>query len=287
MILLWDADILLFKVLYIYQSIHKGKKCISKKLLTKCLLQVINNYLDKFSPHKVVMMCKLFPCKYFRHHIDPDYKKDRSPTPEEILVLREILQTLNFTLYSSDCIETDDLIGLYMSGLDSKEELICLSGDKDLLQIPGVHASFYNDKVNLVTEHGEFALDRKTHPLHPKLHTTGFIHFCKQMISGDKTDNIKGIAGLGDVKIHSYLDTWDAEDISMINLLEKVVELYNRCNYHNVKTFNQNLNLLWILRIMNDSTRESLELIMPCNELQTEIVEDKLTFRDFLNYSKD
>lgn len=281
MILLIDGDILLYKAFYIYQAIRKesGKTGVSGTLLDKCLRQVLDTYYNKYSPSKVVIMCKLEEGRYFRHDIREDYKANRKPTPKEIIVLREKMKNIeDIELYSSIRIEIDDLLSLYISEHD-KEELICLSGDKDLLQIPGRHASFYNDKIiEVETDEGEFHMEDN------KLKATGFCQFLRQMIQGDKIDNIdSGFYRAGDSFTRKMLN----ELTQSYYPLDQLNEL--KIKYHNVELFYQNLQLVWMLRYSKDIKSSLVNKTMydlSVLELQNEIWDNKLTYRDFLSYER-
>lgn len=284
MILLIDGDILIYRALYQYRGIRGvfDNMGTSTGLLRYCLNQVLKTYINKYLPSKVVICIKIEEGKYFRHTIADNYKGHRPDTPEEIKILRELSREIEHTIYSSGDIETDDLIGMYMSDPTITDEIICLSGDKDLLQIPGTHASFMNNKITNVDYIGTFELIRDKGKS-PKLITTGFIHVCRQLLEGDKIDNIKGIKGFGPVKIYNLLEEWSIEDESSLPTLLKKVE---QC-YEDKDLFIKNLQLIWILRTEIHEDTLKYSYVLDQLPKQQEIINKQLTFRDYLNYVKE
>jgi 5'-3' exonuclease len=125
----------------------------------------------------------------FRKYFYPDYKSNRPSTPEFIDVWRDtILEEFeSLGAIGVKVIESDDVLNIGYHRLKDKYELIIVSGDKDLDQIPGEH---YNPRENrsydLSNEQAVF-----------KLYT--------QILMGDNTDNIQGIPKVGIKKAEDLL----------------------------------------------------------------------------------
>lgn len=95
--------------------------------------------------------------------------------------------------------EADDALAMYQT-----EESICISIDKDLLQIPGAHFGMVNHQHSYVEE------------------WDGLVWFYRQILMGDNTDNITGIHGIGDSRSRRILAGCETEE----ELWERVVEEY-------------------------------------------------------------
>jgi hypothetical protein len=89
----------------------------------------------------------------------------------------------------TDGIEADDAIGIGMN-----EDAICITIDKDLDMIPGLHYNF-KDEV-----HYEISPEQ------------AWQKFCLQLLTGDTTDNIPGLPNVGAKKAEKLLDGIDPED---------------------------------------------------------------------------
>lgn len=127
----------------------------------------------------------------FRKTIWPLYKANRPhQRPKHYQGLRDWMVTKYGAVLSNLC-EADDELGVRQT-----EDTVICSIDKDLLQIPGKHFNFV---TNVHQEIDEYNGQRR---------------FWKQMIMGDRTDNIVGIVGLGDKKSENILrqlhsDEWE------------------------------------------------------------------------------
>lgn len=87
--------------------------------------------------------------------------------------------------------EADDLIAIvadWYNGLDPVAELVVVSIDKDMLQIPGLH-------YNWVKEEEQYVNNEQA-----------AMSLAAQVIAGDSTDNIKGIPGWGEAAAREFLN---------------------------------------------------------------------------------
>jgi 5'-3' exonuclease len=112
----------------------------------------------------------------FRYNIYPEYKGNRKdkPKPTYLEDCRELL----VTQYSANIVngyEADDALGIAQTKYDGNSRICSL--DKDLLMVPGWHWNWVNLEAKLVS------------PL------DGLKCFYRQLILGDKSDNIKGFDG--------------------------------------------------------------------------------------------
>lgn len=83
--------------------------------------------------------------------------------------------------------ETDDALSILQQRITHVNTIIC-SADKDLLQVPGKHYNLRTKELSLVTP------------------VIGLYTLALQILTGDATDNIKGLHGIGPVKAEKILD---------------------------------------------------------------------------------
>ncbi len=138
----------------------------------------------------------------FRTGLYTEYKGTRKETPaelkEQFAPLKELLSAMNIPVLEQENYEADDLIGT-LSLACSKNQLECLilTGDKDDLQLVD---DYVNVKL-IITRMGKTettrmdtrAVAEKYDGLTPK----ELIEL--KAIMGDKSDNIPGVAGIGEV----------------------------------------------------------------------------------------
>jgi len=121
-------------------------------------------------------------------------------------------------------LEADDMLGIYQT-----DDTIICSLDKDLLQIPGKHFSW---EIN-----GKGWTRPDTFVEQTELE--GLRLFYEQCIKGDRSDNIKGIEGMGEKKARILLEPAQTEQ----EMLQVVLNAYG-----NEEEFLMNASCLWILR---------------------------------------
>lgn len=135
--------------------------------------------------------------KTFRHQAYSEYKGGRKAMPEEFAMqipyIKEYLDILNVKRLETDDYEADDLIGTMAKRLSNNfDEVVIISGDKDLLQMVGG-----NIKVCL-TKKGITDLEEYNENNFKELmgfEPTQLIDY-KGLI-GDSSDNLPGISGVG------------------------------------------------------------------------------------------
>lgn len=152
------------------------------------------------------------------------YKGNRKqPKPKHYDFLREyLLKEWEFKLVLDQ--EADDAIGIRAYEMDVGEFSIC-SIDKDLDMIRGNHYNFVKDFFYDVTDE------------------EAIFNFYKQVLTGDRVDNIIGIKGIGEVKAKRILEKCKDEK----EMYLAVLEAYEG----NSERVLENGQLLWIRRLPN------------------------------------
>ncbi len=133
--------------------------------------------------------------KTFRNSLYHDYKMQRKPTPQELIVqfpyIKKMLKTMKIEVMESAGIEADDIIGT-ASKLFSGDKII-LSGDRDLLQLIDDDTSVWLTKKG-VSEVEKVDNNNIISLFHLK--PSQIIDF--KALMGDQSDNIPGVKGVGE-----------------------------------------------------------------------------------------
>ena len=149
--------------------------------------------------------------------------------------IREALNKMP-NVHMSEGQEADDDLGIYQYAAwasDDRDETIVCSRDKDLRMIPGYH---YGWKMG----------NQKEFPVTYISLVDGYKNFYQQMLTGDTSDNIPGLYGVGPKSslVKKVRDCDQPEDMEKIVL--KAYE--DRFGFYAGLFYNENWNLLWILR---------------------------------------
>ena len=164
----------------------------------------------------------------FRYELNPLYKANRLNTPDPIH--RQICNQFIIDEWKgerTDGFEADDAMGIFQN-----EDTIICSLDKDLRMIPGKHFSWEISRKGIIVREPEFVeVD----------YMSGLKHFYKQMLIGDTSDNIDGVAGIGKAKAAKIIDPLTKES----DMIEVVKKLYN-----DTERIFMNADCLWIWRTL-------------------------------------
>lgn len=164
----------------------------------------------------------------FRKEIFSEYKKNRNPChrPFHYKGIKDYLVTKYDAQYVNGC-EADDALGIeQIKALEGNEESCILSIDKDLNMIPGKHYDLRSGEIYFVDEDESIRT------------------FYCQLLTGDSSDNIPGIRGIGPKKSEKIIsecktdkemwdtciDKWsiflkDKEDVNVMNYVLDIARL--------------------------------------------------------------
>ena len=135
--------------------------------------------------------------KTFRHEKYKDYKAGRIETPDELKkqmpICKELLTYMGIKYYECDNYEADDIIGTFANFCDKDPNFIgtIISSDRDLLQLisPDVDMKLLKQKDYIRYNEKTFFEDYKIEP--KKI-------IDLKSLMGDSSDNIPGVAGIGE-----------------------------------------------------------------------------------------
>jgi len=161
-------------------------------------LLVFLKAIKEFKPDYVAA-CFDFPAPTFRHEKYKEYKAKRIKAPPELYSqipkTKEALSAFGVQVFEKKGFEADDLIGT-IAELASKAgaEIIILSGDTDNFQLINPCIKVYNLRkgVKDTVLYDENLIKEKYQGLKPEQ----LLDF--KALKGDQSDNIPGVAGIGD-----------------------------------------------------------------------------------------
>ena len=157
----------------------------------------------------------------FRHEFFDDYKGGRDSMPSELAeqmpYLKEMLDAFGLKYYELPNFEADDIIGtLANHAADQDFEVVVISGDKDLTQL-------VTDNIRVdYTVKGVSTLESYTMESTKELFGVRPDQIADYLgLSGDPSDNIPGVTGVGDKTAIKLLEEYDTIE----NLYEHVDEM--------------------------------------------------------------
>jgi len=143
----------------------------------------------------------------FRYDVAEDYKGQRKladpkedPKPK-VTKRRKALNEYAYSLghFKSDNCEADDVVSIWaQEALDAGVNFVIAHIDKDIDMVEGWHYNFTKETFYYISE------------------DEGHYKMCVQMLTGDSTDNIRGLKGVGPKTAAKVLDVPKDEMLSVV-----------------------------------------------------------------------
>ncbi len=212
MLAIIDGDIIVYRVATASKDVSGG---IVKARFNQFMEDLLVYEIPDYDEHEAF----LTGTGNFRYDVavTKPYKGNRTgEKPEHWQLLREhAVKEWGFVIV--DGIEADDAIGILAT---KHPDSVILTIDKDLDMIPGKHYNF---------------VKKLWYDISP---VAAIYNFYRQLLTGDRTDNIPGLTGIGPKRADKILDGCVTEE-----------ELYNACleAYEgNLEYMKEQGDLLWI-----------------------------------------
>ncbi len=188
---LMDGSAFIFRAFYAMQSMQRSDGFPTNALfiLTRILLKILKEEQPTYFGFILDGRGK-----NFRHEAYPEYKANRSATPEPLVQqldpIKRAVQTLGLHLEISQNCEADDCIASLAARYKQERPVIIIGADKDLKQCLDDNVFMWDPgaKQEKITTLDEFRTETGLEP-------SQWADF--QAIIGDSADNIPGVPGVG------------------------------------------------------------------------------------------
>ncbi len=233
-LLLIDGTSILFRAFYGLS--HQRMMSTKEGVFTNAIFGFLNT-MDKFiKSEKPTHILVAFDVKgkNFRHDLFSEYKAGRKETPEELIsqfpLIKQVLTAMNISTIEMKGQEADDLIGTYKHLAEQASyKVTVLTGDRDMIQLVSNNTTV---KIPTTLNKKPIVNEFTAKSLFEKMGITAeeFIHV--KALMGDKSDNIPGVAGVGEktaikliIKYHSIKNLYEnIDEISSENLKNKLLK---------------------------------------------------------------
>ena len=196
-----------------------------------------------------------YSSKTFRNEIFPEYKANRDAPPEDLRpqfgLIRQATRAFNLPCIETEGFEADDLIATYAKqASDVGADVTIISSDKDLMQLVSPNVIMYDTmkdrRVGVDEVYEKFGVGPEK-------------MIDLQSLSGDSTDNIPGVPGIGPKTAAQLLEEYGNLD----TLLERASEIKQNKRRENLIEF-------------ADQARLSRELVTLKQDVELEVPLDGL-----------
>ncbi len=267
---------------YIYRAFHairglsnsKGMPTNAAFGFTKMMIKLLE---DKNPEYIAILFDHKGPV--FRHEIFPEYKANRPPMPDDLSVqipyIKKITKGLCLPMFEVEGYEADDLIGtLAVQGEKAGFQVVMVTGDKDFLQLVTKNISLWDPMKDKSTNLEDIRRDMGVEPWQ-MTEVMG--------LSGDTSDNIPGVPGIGIKTALTLIKTYSDMD----NLYKRVHTIKKKKQHENLVKFRDQAMLSRkLVTIAKDAPikfdPEKLKKGEPDSKILTEIFKE-LEFGQFLD----
>ena len=182
---------------YIYRAYHAIRNLTnSKGFPTNAILGVTKMVMKLVADKKPEYFAAVFDSRgpTFRHEIYEEYKANRPPMPDDMVVqlplIKEIIQKLGIRTMELGGYEADDIIGTMARVCEENGfRVVMVTGDKDFRQLVTPDATMWDTMKDRVTDYKAI---KEEYGIEPE-------KFLDLMgLSGDASDNIPGVRGVGE-----------------------------------------------------------------------------------------
>lgn len=168
---------------------------------TKLLLKIIQD----ISPDKLIVAFDLKE-PTFRHKMYKEYKATRKPMPEDLVVqvgmIKELLRSMGIAMCEKGGFEADDIIGTLSHKFPNTKSII-ITGDKDSYQLVDECTDVYMTKTGVSDL---LKLNAKNFEESIGYAPARVVDI--KALMGDASDNIPGVAGIGEKTARSLVEKY-------------------------------------------------------------------------------
>ena len=236
-----DGTSLIFRTYYALPKMNN-----KKGLHINALLGFSNIIIKILQEVKKCYLAIIFDSKNkkFRHKIYNHYKSNRKSPPKDLInqfsLIKRICKVLSISQMEQKGFEADDLIATYVkSSINQDINIIIISSDKDMMQLIKTKIYIFNPsnsqiftKYNVINK---FKLEAKYIP-------------DIQALSGDYSDNIPGIPGVGLKNAVKLIKNFKSLD----NLLNKKIKILPPTIKNNIYKYAEKARISKKLVVLKD-----------------------------------
>ena len=161
--------------------------------------------------------------KDYKANRDKDFYNETPPSEPELFIqkerVKEYLEELFIRQYMDEVIEADDCIGYYCNQTNEFEKLVIMTNDRDMLQLLSDKVGVYVLNLRNIVTINNYNQYFNHHYSNVKL---------LKMISGDASDNIKGIKGISEKTLIKYFPDLLSKSLTLEEIFIKIEDIQSK-----------------------------------------------------------
>jgi len=220
--LLIDGDSLLktayhgAKNLY-YKETHIGGIFQFLTMLRKCLNEHRYDRVLVFWDGQFSGRLRYDIYKDYKSNRDKDFYTQQPPSEPELYIQKERViqycEELFIRQFKDEIIEADDGIAYYCSKIKDDEKIVIVTNDRDMLQLLHERIGVYVINLRKIVTIKNYNENFNHHYSNIKL---------LKILSGDNSDNIKGIKGVSEKTLIKYFPEFTLQSLTLEDIFSKI-----------------------------------------------------------------
>lgn len=219
---------------YIYRAYHAIRSLSnSRGLPTNAIFGFTRMLMKLIKERAPEYMVIFFDVKgpTFRHAMYADYKANRPPMPEDLIVqipyIKDITRSFNLPVMEMEGFEADDLIGTAAQKAEEQGfKVVIVTGDKDFVQLVTERSIIWDPMKDKIIDSNTVKKEFDLEPMQ-MIDVMG--------LSGDKADNIPGVPGIGPKTAVGLIQNFN----SMDHLYDQVDTITKKKQHENLVQFKE------------------------------------------------
>ena len=207
---------------------------------------------EAFDPDYLVFASDISRKLTFRRQLYPPYKAQRKPGDpvmiDQMKMISKIISLLGFQILNHPYYEADDILGMISRfAMDNDMNCVLISSDRDMYQL-------VNDTVWVQSPRDNNLIDRNF--ILNKYGLTPEQWIDLKCLQGDKSDNIPGIYGVGEVTALKLMRQWGSLD----NIYNNIDKIDDRIRQYLIADWDKMPLTKQLVTIITDYTKIDLNL---------------------------
>jgi 5'-3' exonuclease len=225
--LLVDGDSLLKTAYYgaknlYYKDTHIGGIFQFLTMLRKCLNEHRYDRVVVFWDGLFSGRLRYDIYKDYKSNRDKDFYNPKEPSDPDLYIQKERVsqycEELFIRQFKDEIIEADDGIAYYCSKIKEDEKIVILTNDRDMLQLLNERIGTYVINLRKIITIKNYNENFNHHYTNIKL---------VKILSGDNSDNIKGIKGVSEKTLIKYFPELTQQPLTLEDIFSKINIIQN------------------------------------------------------------
>jgi 5'-3' exonuclease len=208
--------------------------------------------------------------KEYKANREKDFYNHREPKDPELYIQKhrviQYCEELFIRQFQDEIIEADDSIGYYCTNIGDNEKVVIISNDRDMCQLIDNRVGVYIINLRKVVDKDNYKNYFNHHHSNSKL---------IKILSGDASDNIKGIRGVKEKTLIKYFPEITEKTLTLKDIFTKI-EVLQKERKTRLKTLDNIINKVTVGCQGEDIFEVNEKIIDLKNPLLTESAKNEL-----------